>query len=189
MRNTLILIGLFLLKAYQSYAAYNPVTISCGYGMIQEGSYPHFIHCIDSTKFKTKYSADSVTTSLYNAINAHAVKITNKAGVLSNTGILFADSFSISSATPTIQLGTYIRARGCTKAFMYTACGLRWGGSVTNSPQVAITGFTDTTLTLAVTQQNTAVVTILGINVLSGLPLIGVSDFSSNKVMISACFY
>ena len=117
------------------------------------------------------------------------VKAIRKSGIMSMSGTILIDTFSISSSTPTLQLGTYVRQYGYTKAASYTATGMRISGTVSNSPQVSISGFTDTTVSLVISQQNTAVVSILGINVLSGLPLIAPSDPQNIKIVLSAYLY
>src|SRR4051812_13711787 len=75
-------------------------------------------------------------------------KAVNKAGTMSLSGTIMIDTFSVSTATPTIQLGTYIRNNGYNKAASYTATGYRSGATVSNSPQVAVSAFTDTSITL-----------------------------------------
>lgn len=110
-------------------------------------------------------------------------------GTLSLAGSLFMDTFSVSSATPTIQLGNYLRSNGYTKAKSYGVVGFRAGATVSNSPQVAITAFTDTSITVLISQQNTSTVTILGVNVLSGLPMVLVPDPSNVKVVLSSYMY
>lgn len=117
------------------------------------------------------------------------VKAVNKAGVMSTLGVLLIDTFSVPTATPTIQLGTYIRANGYTKAASYAVVGYLPGAIASTSPNVSITGFTDTTVSIILTQSNTATVTILGINVLSGLPMVLVASPTNYKLIISAYLY
>lgn len=120
---------------------------------------------------------------------ATSVAFRNKAGSLSTSPVFFTDTFSVATATPTIDLSSYITAAGKTQCKVISAVGYRVGATTGTSPNVTITGITSTGVSLIFNQTNTATVSILGINVLSGLPTILVPDPTNIKVVIGAYFY
>ncbi len=111
--------------------------------------------------------------------------IYDKAGLRSDKGKLFTDTFSLTTATPTISLSAYLTAMGCSNFKLISATGFRAGATTSNAPNVAITGMTSNSVSLIFNQTNTAVVSILGINVLSGLPTILVPDPTNVKAVLS----
>lgn len=150
--------------------------------------------------FLTGITGSQVTTALgytpYNGatnpngyITTSAVTLRNKSGLVSNSVILFADTFSVSSATPTIDLSTYMTAAGKSNCKVTSAVAFRSGATTSNSPNVTVTGVSNTGATLIFNQTNTATVTILSINVLSGLPTILTPDPANVKVLLTAYFY
>lgn len=114
------------------------------------------------------------------------VKFYSKSTLLSNKAVIVKDTFAISTANPVITLPL---PTGTTIASVLAATGYRAGSTASNSPQVAIYDFTSTTVSLLVTQQNTTTVSILGINVLSGLPFILTPDPTNVKIVISYIAY
>lgn len=121
--------------------------------------------------------------------SATSVPIRNKAGQLATAPVFFTDTFSVSTSTPTIDLSTYITAAGKTTCKVVSAVAYRVGAITSNSPNVTITGMTNTSVSLILNQTNTATVSILSINVLSGLPTILTPDPTNVKVVIGAYFY
>lgn len=115
--------------------------------------------------------------------------VSNKAGSVTSSAILFVDTFSISSAQPTIDLSSYITANGKTSCRVFSAVGFRVSATTSNSPNVSFTGWSTTGAPLIFNQTNTNTVTILGISVLSGLPTVLVPDPTNVKVVIGAYFY
>lgn len=113
----------------------------------------------------------------------------NKAGLLSGTPIAFTDTFTISTATPTIDLSTYITAAGKTSMKLVSATAYRVGATVSTSPNLSVTSLSSTQVSLILSQTNVAVVSILGINVLSGLPMVLVPDPANVKIVLSCYFY
>lgn len=118
-----------------------------------------------------------------------ATRVAQKAGTLTSAGVPFTDTFSLSTSTPTISMSSYISAQGGTKFKLSGVVGFRTGATATNAPNVAITGMTDNSVTCIITQQNTATITILGINVLSGLPMVLVPDPTNVKLIIDGIIY
>lgn len=116
-------------------------------------------------------------------------RVAQKSGTLTNTGIAFCDTFSVSSATPTVSMSSYISAQGGTSFKLAAATGYRASATATNSPNVSVTGLSSNSATFIITQQNTSTVTILGINVLSGLPMVLVPDPTNVKLIISGYIY
>lgn len=150
--------------------------------------------------FLTGITGSQVTTALgytpYNGvtnpngyITTSTVTLRNKSGLVSNSVILFADTFSVSSATPTIDLSTYMTAAGKSNCKVTSAVAFRSGATTSNSPNVTVTGISNTGAALIFNQTNTATVTILSINVLSGLPTILTPDPANVKVLLTAYFY
>lgn len=117
------------------------------------------------------------------------VRIADKSGLISTNGIEFADTFSVASATPTISLSSYVSAQGGTSFKLKAITGYRASATATNAPQATVSGLTSTSVSCVLTQQNTATVTILGINVLSGNPYILVPDPQNVKVVLSGTIY
>ncbi len=173
---------------------------------------------VDSVTYQTKYREDTARVNVYAALNGKAslaqatytagtgISITSNVitntstdaltfkaygvgGLLSNAGKLFSDTISVSSATPTISLSSYLTAMGVSNFKIVSATGYRAGASATNAPQVAISAQTSNSVSAIITQQNTATVTLIGINVLSGLPMILVPDPVNVKVVLSFMAY
>lgn len=111
--------------------------------------------------------------------------IYDKTGLLSQTGKLFSDTFALTSSTPTISLTSILAAMGCTNFKLLGVTGYRSGAGSTNAPNVAVSAITSNSVSLVFNQQNTAVVSILGINVLSGTPLVLVPDPTNVKAILS----
>lgn len=116
----------------------------------------------------------------------YVVKVWSKSAQLSSSGIMVVDTFLIATSTPTITLAL---PTGTTAAKIMAATGYRSGATINNSPQVAISAMTSTTVSLVMSQQNTSTVSILGINVLSGNPIIAVPDPTNVKVILSYIAY
>lgn len=146
------------------------VSVSSGSGISVTGTYPSF----------TITNTSPSTAALY-----------DKTGLLSNSYVAFTDTFAITSAVQTISLSSYMSTAGKSNMRIKAVTGVRITGSPTaqGSPQVSISGITSNSVTVVCTQANPATVTILGINVLSGLPLVLLSDFTATKVVIDAVFY
>lgn len=117
------------------------------------------------------------------------VKVYDKSGLISSNGMHMTDTFVIASATPTISFATLMSSIGATNFKIKSATGFRVSATANNSPQVATTAITSNSVSFVVSQNNTAVVSILGINVLSGAPLIVVPDPQNVKIIIDAVFY
>lgn len=113
----------------------------------------------------------------------------DKTGLLTNKCVIFSDTISVTTATPTISFSTYLTTAGKTKFKIISVDAMRTGATATNQPSVGITAISTTGATFQLQQQNNAVVTILGINVLSGLPLINVTDFTGLKIVLTLVFY
>lgn len=150
--------------------------------------------------FLTGVTGSQVTTAIgytpYNGatnpngyISTSSVTLRNKAGLVSNSVVLFSDTFSVSNATPTIDLSSYISAAGKSNCRVVSVVAYRVGATTSNSPNVTVTGISNTGATLIFNQTNTATVTILSINVLSGLPTILTPDPTNVKVLLTAYFY
>jgi hypothetical protein len=73
----------------------------------------------------------------------------------------------------------------CTNFRLLGATGYRIGATTSNSPNIAITAITNNSISLIANQTNTSTVTILGINVLSGLPTVLVTDPTNIKIVLS----
>lgn len=133
-------------------------------------------------------SGVTITGSYPNmTFNANAsIPVYSKSANLSTTGVIIADTFSVATATPTISLTTILATVGKSNFKILSATGYRVSGS---SPQVSTTSLTSNSATFSITQANTATVSILGINVLSGLPLILVPDPTNVKIVLSLIAY
>lgn len=133
------------------------------------------------------YTAGSGIDITSNVISSSGLmKVWSKSSLLSSAGILVVDTFSVSTATPTISLPL---PTGTTTARLVSATGFRSGATVSTSPQVSISSFSGSNVSLIMSQQNTATVSILGINVLSGLPTILVPDPTNVKVVLAYAAY
>jgi hypothetical protein len=108
---------------------------------------------------------------------------------INNGATPFCDTISISSATPTVSFSSYISAQGGTSFKLAAATGYRESATATNAPNIAVTSLSSTSATFIVTQQNTATTTILGINVLSGAPMVVVPDPQNVKIILSGFIY
>lgn len=113
--------------------------------------------------------------------NMGKVFIRNKSGIISSTGIIVSDTFTITDGN-TIDLSAYLSGNGYTAMTPIAVCGFRVGATATNAPQLAITGWTNTTVTVIATQSNSG---ILGI--LAGL--ITVTDFVNSKCHLTFIAY
>jgi len=118
-----------------------------------------------------------------------AVKVYNAGGLVSKYGKIFTDTIAISTATPTISLSSYLTAMSATSFKLMGVTGYRIGSTATTSPQVSISAITGTSVSLVISQPNTATVTIVGIPVLSGLPTILTPDPTNVKVVLSFYAY
>lgn len=146
---------------------------------------------LSGTPTITTYSAGSGITissgSISNtAQDAFTSKVWSKSSLLSNSGILVIDTFSIASANPTITLNL---PTSTTIAKVLSVTGYRAGATISNSPQVCISGMTSTSVTLIVSQQNTNTLTLLGTTLLSGTPIVLVPDPTNIKIAISYITY
>lgn len=146
---------------------------------------------LSGTPTITTYSAGSGITILSGSISntaqdAFTSKVWSKSSLLSNSGIFVVDTFSIASANPTITLNL---PTGTTIAKVLSVTGYRAGATVSNSPQVCISGMTSTSVTLIVSQQNTNTLTLLGTTLLSGTPIVLVPDPTNIKIAISYITY
>lgn len=144
-------------------AQFNPIQ---GTGVTISGSYPNM----------TFSAASSIPTY-------------SKSALLSNAGVLITDTFTVASATPTISFASILSTVGKSNFKIISATGYRAGATATTSPQVSVTAITSNSATFNITQQNTATVTILSINVLSGLPLILAPDPQNVKLIVSLIAY
>jgi hypothetical protein len=108
---------------------------------------------------------------------------------LLGTGVTVVDTFTISSATPTVSFTSILATTGKTNFKVISATGYRASATAINSPNVAVTSITTNSATFIITQQNTSTVTILGINILSGLPMILVPDPVNVKLILSLIAY
>lgn len=122
----------------------------------------------------------------FNATSSASVTAYSKSALLSSSGVFITDTFSISSSTPTVSFASILSTAGKSNFKILAATGFRASGS---SPQVSVTALTNNSATFAITQANTATVQILGINVLSGLPLILVPDPTNVKLILSLIAY
>lgn len=114
-----------------------------------------------------------------------AIKLYDKSGLITSALSQFSDTFSIASATPTISFAAYMSSQGWGSFKIKSATGYRVGATASNAPQVAITALTSNSATFIVNQTNTATVTILGISVLSGLPIVNIPDPQNAKIILS----
>lgn len=120
---------------------------------------------------------------------ANTTKVYSKSALLSNGGVLITDTFTVASATPTVSFSSILSTTGKSNFKLMAATGFRAGATASTSPQVSVTALTSNSATFNITQQNTATVTILGINVLSGLPLILAPDPQNVKLVLSLIAY
>lgn len=144
-------------------AQFNPIQ---GTGVTISGSYPNM----------TFSAASSIPTY-------------SKSALLSNAGVLITDTFTVASATPTISFASILSTVGKSNFKIIAVTGYRSAATATTSPQVSVTAITSNSATFNITQQNTATVTILSINVLSGLPLILAPDPQNVKLIVSLIAY
>lgn len=146
---------------------------------------------LSGTPTITTYSAGSgiaISTGIISntSQDAFTTKVWSKSGLLSSSGILVVDTFSVSTASPTISLNL---PTGTTIAKILSVTGYRSGATVSNSPQVCISAMTNTSVTLIISQQNTATLTLLSTTLLSGLPMVLVPDPTNIKIAISYITY
>lgn len=145
-------------------AQYNP---SAGTGISITGTYPN----------------QTITNT------GASLPVYDKSAFLSNSGVLIVDTFTISGSTPTVSFSSVLSAAGKSNFKLLSCTGYRAGATAITSPQVSCTALTSNSATFSITQQSTATVTILGINVLSGLPLILVPDPVNVKLILSLIAY
>lgn len=112
-------------------------------------------------------------------------RLYSKSGLVSSTLMQFSDTFSISSATPTISLASYMAGQGWSNFKIKSVTGFRASASASNLPQVAVTAMTSNSITFIIGQTNTSTTTILGVSVLSGLPTVIVPDPTNVKIILS----
>lgn len=129
------------------------------------------------------------TTGVLNVPQYQATVPTYSKSALLGNGVVIVDTFTIASATPTVSFSSILSTTGKSNFKILSATGYRASATASNSPQVAVTALTSNSATFSITQQNTATVTILGINVLSGLPLILAPDPANVKLIISLIAY
>lgn len=111
--------------------------------------------------------------------------IYDKTGLVAPGAKIFTDTFGVTSATPTISLSSYLTAMSASNFKVISCSGFRSGATASNSPNICVTAITSNSVTLALNQTNTATTTILGISVLSGLPVVAVPDPTAVKVVLS----
>jgi hypothetical protein len=117
------------------------------------------------------------------------IPLKDKSGLLTNSPVFFTDTFTIASSTPTISLSTYLSAASKSSFKMISCDAYRASATASNIPTIIPTALSSNSITFLLTQTNTSTVTILGINVLNGLPVVPVSDPQNVKVILSAYFY
>lgn len=132
----------------------------------------------------TQQIKDSMATKLCSR-DARNSTTYDKTGLVAPVAKIFTDTFSVSSATPTISLSTYLTAMSASSFKVISCSGFRSGATASNSPNVCVTAISSNSVTLALNQTNTATTTILGISVLSGLPIVAVPDPTAVKVVLS----
>ena len=169
-----------------SALGYTPYNSTNPNGYITSSSLSSKLNISDTTGKWLNSNYTPSYASLSGKPSFDTVKVYSKSGLLSNQGVIVTDTFSVSSATPTITCNL---PASTTQMKILAVTGYRTGGTASNSPQVAVSGFTSTTVSLLITQQNTATVSILSTNVLSGLPFILVPDPTNVKVILSYIAY
>lgn len=131
-----------------------------------------------------KFLGTNGSLAAWNTIGS-LLSVYSKAGLLSSSAKVFTDTFSVSTATPTISFSSYLSTMGATAFKVLGVTGYRVAATTGNSPNVSVTDVTASGVSLILNQTNTATVTILGINVLSGLPTVLVPDPANVKVVLS----
>lgn len=158
-----------------------PTTIS-GYGITDAASTAR--SSIGLTTTGTGAATYNSSTGVLNVPTpTNSSTVWSKSNQLSTAGVIVTDTFSVASATPTVTLNL---PTGTTTAKLLSVTGYRAGATAQNSPQVSITAFTNTSVSLALTQSNSTAVSLLGINVLG---LQAVPDPANVKVLISYIAY
>lgn len=140
---------------------------------------------------RSAFSQGSNVTITNGVIDVASIfsKVYDKSGLLTSNAKYFCDTFTVSSATPTISLATYLSAASCTNFKLNSAVAYRVSATVSNSPNVTITAISSNSVTLILNQVNSSTVSILGISVLSGLPMVLVPDPTNIKVVLSFIMY
>lgn len=159
------------------------VTTALGYTPLQTESDP-----------SVSATVKAITATNVNNWNAAATasgktRVYDKTGLISSNGMPMTDTFTISTATPTISFATLMSNIGATAFKIRSVTGYRVGAVTGTSPQVAVTSLTSNSASFIVNQTNTATVTILSINVLSGLPTILAPDPQNVKLVLDVVFY
>lgn len=171
------------------------VNISQGTGITVSGSYPN-ITVSNSAPDQTVTLSNGTGINVTGTYPSFTVNSTVTAGLqvysktsLLGTGVAIVDTFTISSATPTVSFTSILATTGKSNFKIISATGFRASATAVNSPNVSVTALTSNSATFILTQQNTATITILGINVLSGLPMILVPDPANVKLVLSLIAY
>lgn len=140
-----------------------------------------------SNRINTKLNISDTTGKWLPASYTGSFSTYNKAGtLLAQNAKLVTDTFAVASATPTI---TWTLPSGTTTSRIVGVTGYKLSGTAANSPQVSVSAYTNTSVSVVITQQNTTTVTILGIPVLSGSPLILVTDYTGVRIIVSYIVY